>query len=139
VVTAISLDGQSTKSLTYTVGFPSDHLVTRPHLKPHADGRFVVVVKVPGSGRVDIPGHRLERQPGARGQATQSGTGPVRVRPRLSHRIKATILRILARPNGEGRMLVKHHRYRVTLRLWVTYTPTNGRPRNIGYYGLHLP
>ena len=54
-VTATSLDGQSTtKSVPYTVALPIDHLVTRPHLNAHADGRFVVVIKVPGSGRVDI-------------------------------------------------------------------------------------
>jgi Bacterial Ig-like domain (group 3) len=139
-VTAISLDGQSTtKSVTYTVAFPSDHLVTRPHLNPHADGRFVVVVKVPGSGRVDIlvtawndnlahTAKLLNPAPGrfvfARGTATTS---------------TATTLRILIHPNAKGRSLVKRHRYRVTLRLWVTYTPTNGRPRSIGYYGLHLP
>ena len=139
-VTATSLDGQSTtRTVTYTVAFPRNHLVTRPHLNPHADGRFVVVVKVPGSGRVDIlvtawddnlahaatllnPAPR--RFVFARAKATTS---------------KATTLRILVYPNAKGRLLVKHHRYRVTLRLWVTYTPTNGRPRSIGYYGLHLP
>ena len=139
-VTATSLDGQSTtRTVTYTVAFPRNHLVTRPHLNPHADGRFVVVVKVPGSGRVDIlvtawddnlahaatllnPAPR--RFVFARAKATTS---------------KATALRILVYPNAKGRLLVKHHRYRVTLRLWVTYTPTNGRPRSIGYYGLHLP
>ena len=139
-VTAISLDGQSTtRSVTYTVAFPSNHLVTRPHLNPDADGRFVVVVKVPGSGRVDIlvtawngnlahAAKLLNPAPGrfvfARATATAS---------------KATTLRILVHPNAKGRVLVKHHRYRVTLRLWVTYTPTGGRPRSIGYYGLHLP
>ena len=41
-VTATSLDGQSTtKSVPYTVALPIDHLVTRPHLNAHADGRFV--------------------------------------------------------------------------------------------------
>jgi hypothetical protein len=46
---------------------------------------------------------------------------------------------ILVKPNARGRRLVKHHTYPVTLRLWVSYTPTGGRQRNIGYYGLHLP
>ena len=139
-VTATSLDGQSTtKTVTYTVAFPGDHLVTRPHLNPHADGRFVVRVKVPGSGRVDIlvtawndnlahTATLLNPAPGrfvfARAKATTS---------------KPTTLRILVHPNAKGRSLVEHHRYRVTLRLWVTYTPTHGRPRSIGYYGLHLP
>jgi hypothetical protein len=43
------------------------------------------------------------------------------------------------RPNARGMLLVKHHRYRVTLRLWVTYTPTDGQSRTLGFYGLRLP
>jgi hypothetical protein len=50
-----------------------------------------------------------------------------------------TTLRILVRPNRLGRLLIAQHRYRVTLRLWVTYTPRGGSPHSIGYYGLHLP
>ena len=42
-------------------------------------------------------------------------------------------LRLRVRPNAKGRQLVKDHRYSVTLRLWVTYTPTHGLPRSIGY------
>jgi streptogramin lyase len=41
-------------------------------------------------------------------------------------------------PNAVGHELVRRHRYRVTLRLWVEYTPVGGRPQTIGYYGLHL-
>jgi hypothetical protein len=45
----------------------------------------------------------------------------------------------VVKPNAMGRRLVAHHRYRVTLRLWISYTPRHGRQRDIGYYGLHLP
>jgi hypothetical protein len=48
-------------------------------------------------------------------------------------------VRIVVSPNAQGRLLVARHRYRVTLRLWVSYTPTGGHQRDIGYYGLHLP
>jgi streptogramin lyase len=41
-------------------------------------------------------------------------------------------------PNAVGHELVRRHSYRVTLRLWVEYTPVGGRPQTIGYYGLHL-
>ena len=47
-------------------------------------------------------------------------------------------LQMIVRPHALGRQLVIHHRYRVTLRLWVSFTPTHGRQRDIGYYGLHL-
>jgi hypothetical protein len=139
-VTATSLDGQSTtRTVIYTVAFPRNHLVTRPHLNPRADGRFVVVVKVPGSGRVDILVTAWDDN--LAHAATLLNPAPRRfvfARARATTS-KATALRILVYPNAKGRLLVKHHRYRVTLRLWVTYTPTNGRPRSIGYYGLHLP
>ena len=52
---------------------------------------------------------------------------------------KAGTLQIAVIPNARGRLLVANHRYRVTLRLWVSYTPTGGHPGKIGYYGLHLP
>jgi len=38
-----------------------------------------------------------------------------------------------------GRQLVANPRYRVTLRLWVSYVPKHGNRRNIGFYRLHLP
>jgi hypothetical protein len=59
----------------------------------------------------------------ARGHFTASTAGT----------LDATVL-----PNAAGRKLIKHHRFRVVLRLWVTFTPTNGRPRSIGIYRLHL-
>jgi hypothetical protein len=51
----------------------------------------------------------------------------------------AQTVRIVVSPNARGRRLVARHRYRVTLRLWISYTPINGRQRDLGYYGLHLP
>ena len=139
-VSATSLDGQVTsQTVSYTVRLPANHLVARPRLKPHADGVFVVTVKVPGPGTVNIliaawknnlahTTRLLQPAPGrfvfARAHKTASGPGT---------------LRILVKPNARGRELVAHHTYRVTLRLWVSYTPTGGRQRDIGYYGLHLP
>ena len=41
-------------------------------------------------------------------------------------------------PNRHGRRNVAHHTYPVTLRLWVTYTPTAGNPYSVGIYNLHL-
>ena len=51
---------------------------------------------------------------------------------------RAARLRVRVTPNARGRRLVHHHTYRVLLRLWVTYTPTGGVPRSIGFYGLHF-
>lgn len=139
-VTATSLDGQSTtKSVPYTVALPIDHLVTRPHLNAHADGRLVVVIRVPGSGRVDILVTAWKDNLAHAAQLLNPAPGRFVFARAAATTSTATTLRILIHPNRKGRSLVKHHRHRVTLRLWVTYTPTNGRPRSIGYYGLHLP
>jgi hypothetical protein len=41
-------------------------------------------------------------------------------------------------PSQRARKLITHHRYPVVIRLWVSYTPTNGAQRNVGLYGLHV-
>jgi hypothetical protein len=139
-VTAVSLDGQTvTQTVSYTVRLPSNHPVAPPRITQRRDGRFVVVVKVPGPGRVNILvtawndnlAHTLRLLNPAPGRF-------VFARARATAN-QARTLRIPVYPNANGRRLVKHHRYRVTLRLWVTYTPIGGHPHSTGYYGLHLP
>ena len=69
----------------------------------------------------------------ARGHATakRAKTLQITVKPNVEvHAIK---------PNARGRQLVAGHTYRVTLRVWVSYTPHGGRQRNIGYYHVLLP
>jgi hypothetical protein len=146
-VKAKSSDGQvTTRSVRYTVLRPTNKLVKQPHLKPHSDGRFIVTVKVPHPGRVDIlvTAWKDNFAPAADPRPPK----PVLLQPAIgrfvfarAHAIakRATTLHILVTPNARGRLLVRHHRYRVTLRLWVSYTPAGGHPGKIGYYGLHLP
>jgi len=113
--------------------------VKRPRLKPHSDGRFVVVVKVPGPGRVDILVTAWNDNLADAVRLLQPAPGRFVFARAKAIAMSKTTLRIVVRPNAKGQRLVKHHRYRVTLRLWVTYTPTDGQTRSIGYYGLHLP
>jgi hypothetical protein len=146
-VTATSSDGQvTTQSILYTVLPPGNHFVKPPKLKPHSDGRFFVTVKVPHPGRVDIL-VTAWKDNFATAAAIRPPT-PVLLQPAIGRFVfarahalasRASTLRILVTPNARGRALVAKHRYRVTLRLWVSYTPTGGRTRTIGYYGLHLP
>jgi hypothetical protein len=114
-----------------------DNRFTISHIKVRTDGSVSLVVTVPGPGRVDMMetawNDNLARlallQPAphrfvfarARRQATSAGK-----------------LRVVVRPTARGRVLVHHHAYRVTLRLWVTYTPIGGGARTDGIYGLHL-
>jgi hypothetical protein len=129
---------------------PSNRLVAPPQLTPDSSGTVAVSVKVPGPGRVDVlvtawrdnlaTEARLSRAALARlAGLLQPARGRfvfARADATAQH---ATTLQILVQPNQLGAQLVAHHRYAVTLRLWVTYTPTGGHPRSIGFYGLHLP
>jgi hypothetical protein len=138
-VTATSRDGQvTTKTVNYTVLLPSNRLIVLRR-KASADGTFVVTVKVPGPGRVDIMETAWDDNLASIAVLLQPA--PRRFVFARAHAMPqhAGTLRIVVKPNARGRKLVAHHTYGVTLRLWISYTPTGGRQRNIGYYGLHLP
>jgi hypothetical protein len=114
-----------------------DNRFTISHVTVRTDGSLSLVVTVPGPGRLDMMetawNDNLARlallQPAphrfvfarARTQATSAGK-----------------LRVFVTPTARGRLLVHHHAYRVTLRLWVTYTPIGGGARTDAVYGLHL-
>jgi hypothetical protein len=123
---------------------PNDHFVEPPRYKAQSDGSFLVSVKVPGPGRVDVMVtawksnlvhgaldarlfRLLQPAPGrfvfarARATATRAGT-----------------LQIQVTPNAEGRRLLGRHRPQTLVRVWVTFTPSNGRSHSIGYYGVLL-
>ena len=95
-------------------------------------------VKVPGSGAIDV----LEtawKDNSAR-IAVLLQPAPRRfVYARGKTAARAATLRFRIKPNRRGRKLVRHHRYRVTLRLWVSYTPTGANFRKQAFYGLRLP
>jgi hypothetical protein len=138
-ITATSQDGQATTTIiAYTVTLPDNHFSVS-HTMTHPDGAIGFAVKVPGPGRIDVLetawNDNLEHtavllRPAmrrfvyARARTTSSTGGAVHLR---------------VTPNARGGRLVGHHAYQVTLRLWVTYTPSGGHPRSIGFYGLHLP
>jgi hypothetical protein len=52
---------------------------------------------------------------------------------------KAGTVRITLKPTARDRRLLRRHKYKLTLRLSVTYTPTSGMSRTRGLKGLHLP
>jgi 6-phosphogluconolactonase (cycloisomerase 2 family) len=139
-VTATSRDGQTTSNtLTYFVRMPSNRLLARPLLKPHSHGVFVVTVKVPGPGRVDVL--ITAWKDNIAGAARLLNPAPGRfvfARGHSKAKHKGT-LTLVVEPNAHGRLLIARPRYRITLRLWISYTPTHGHQRDTGLYGLHLP
>jgi hypothetical protein len=117
---------------------PTNHF-TRSRITIRHNGTLTFTVKVPGPGTVDVL---------ATAWNDNLARAAIRLRP-APHRFvyarshtrarRATVLRFRVRPNAHGRRLVRHHTYRVTLRVWISYTPSGGRPRTVGIYGLHLP
>jgi hypothetical protein len=139
-VTATSSDGQkTTRTLTYRVRLPSNHLLAPLRFKAQRDGTFIVNLTVPGPGLVHVVVTAWENN--LAGVARVINPAPRRfvfgrATSRPQHRGR---VRIVVTPNALGRSMVANPRYRITLRLWVSYIPKYGNQRNWGFYGLHLP
>jgi hypothetical protein len=138
-VVATSTDSQvATQTVTYTV-LPINRLPARPRVKLRSTGGLVVTVRVPGPGRVDLMVTAWKDNVARSALVLQPAPGRFVFARAHATAKRAMTIRIVVKPNRRGRQLVAHHRYRITLRLWISYTPTHGRQRDIGYYGLHLP
>ena len=125
--------------LAIAAALPDNHLVSRPALKPGRNGTFLISVKVPGPGRVDIMGTAWDDNLATVAAVLQPAPQRfVFARAHATAKHPGT-LRILVKPNARGRQLLAHHTYRVTLRLWITYTPVGGHAHSTGYHDLHLP
>ena len=138
-VVATSIDGQRTAvTVHYTVVRPSNEFTVR-HLRVRRKGIIEFDVTVPHAGQLDV----LETawNDNLAHAASVLQPAPRRFVFARAHKSarRAETLHFRVRPNARGRLLVRHHRYDVTLRLWVTYTPAGGTDRKQGFYGLHLP
>ena len=138
-VTATSTDGQRTVvTVHYTIALPSNQF-TVSHLRVHRNGKVEFDITVPYAGRLDV----LET---AWNNNLAHGAIVLQPAPRRfviarAHKSagRAGTLHFTVSPNARGKLLVRRHRYGVTLRLWITYTPVGGSYRKQGFYGLHLP
>ena len=138
MVTAVSVDGQrATATVSYTVALPDNQFaITDVHTRHNGNVSFKVTF--PGSGSADV----LETAwlSNLAHAATLLDPAPGRFVYARKH-LKIPAARtstVIVNPNKQGRKLIAHHRYAVTIRLWVTYTPTNGTQRKIGLRGLHI-
>jgi hypothetical protein len=136
-VTTQSIDGEhATSTVHYTV-LASNHF-TLSNVKPHPDGITNLEARIPGPGTVDVMETAwLDNVAVAAGILQPAPQRFVIARAHLTSR-HATNVRIRVTLNSLGRTLLRHHRYRVVFRLWVSYLPRGGRQRNIGVYGLHF-
>lgn len=139
-VTARSIDGQATTArITYTVLRPSNHVLAPPRLTPYREGQFLLTVKVPGPGSVNILIAATNGNLAHTAGLLRPGPGWFVFARAHATATRASTVRILITPNAHGRQVIAHHRHQLTLRVWIGYTPTGGRQRNIGSYGVHLP
>ena len=121
------------QSVTATGGF------TVSQIRTHRDGMVSFAVKVPGSGAIDVLETAWKDNSARIAVLLQPAPRRfVYARDRKAAERAATV-RFRVKPNRRGRKLVRHHRYRVTLRLWVSYTPTGAKFRKQAFYGLRLP
>ena len=138
VVKAVSADGQrATATVSYTVALPDNQFaITDVHTEHN--GKVSFRLAVPGAGSADVLETAwLSNRAHA---ATLLDPAPRRFVYARKH-LKIPAARtstVIVNPNKQGRKLIAHHRYAVTIRLWVTYTPTNGTQRKIGLRGLHI-
>jgi hypothetical protein len=138
-VTAISSDGLSaTGTVTYTVRLPSNRFTVR-RIRTFADGTITFAVTVPGPGRIDVLATAWNDNLARVAALLQPAAGRFVYARAHTTVHRNTTVRIRITPNPRGSLLVEHHTYPVVLRLWVSYTPTGGLDRGLGFYGLHLP
>jgi len=137
-VTATSKDGQSTsRTVSYTVVLPDNRFaITGVHTRPN--GRVSFTLRVPGPGVADV----LETawNDNFARSAALLGPAPRRFVFARKH-LRASgagATRVTVAPNTRGKRLVAGHRYAVLIRLWVSYTPTDGTQRDIGLYGVRI-
>jgi hypothetical protein len=147
-VKATSRDGQSrSRTRTYTVvrvsrPLPSNRFRIGPIATP-ANGVVKVRAAFPGPGRVDVLetawfSNEAKSANDAKSTLLQPARGRfVFSRARFTVR-RAGTLQAVVPPNARGLRLINHHTYRVTIRLWLTFTPSGGRSRSKGIYGLHF-
>jgi len=123
---------------------PPNHFVDPPRYKARSNGSFIVSVKVPGPGRVDVmitawKGNLVHGALDARlFKLLQPAPGRfVFARARASASRAGTV-QIQVTANAQGRRLLARHRPETLVRVWVTFTPANGRSHSVGYYGVLL-
>ena len=138
-ITATSRDGQiSVTTVSYMVVLPDNHF-TVLRVKSYADGAIGFEVKVPGPGTIDVLETAWNDNLAHIAVLLQPATQRFVYARKHIRVTTGRLIRLMVAPDARGRLLVGIHTYRVTLRLWVSYTPTDGRYESAGFYGLHLP
>jgi len=108
------------------------------HIKVRANGLVSFDVKVPGAGAINVLETAWKNNFATAATLLQPATGRFVFARSDRTAGRGSTLHFKVKPNKQGRRLVAHHRYKVRIRLWVTYQPTGGTQRKIGFYGLRI-
>jgi Bacterial Ig-like domain (group 3) len=138
-VTATSKDGtKATVTRTYTV-VPPPNTFKITNVTTQHNGRLTFDVTVPGPGTIQILetnwNDNLEHT------AVLLKPAPRRMVWARAHRVvnRGGTYAFSVDPNALGVRVAAHPRYKVSLRLWVSYRPSpHGIQRNIGLYGVPI-
>jgi hypothetical protein len=142
-VTAISIDGQrATKTVSYTVMLSTvvrpDNRFAITDVRTTTSGRVNFRLKLPGPGTADVLETAWLSNFARAARLLQPAPRRFVFARKHLQISRAGLMSVTVLPNTRGRTLVAHHRYPILIRLWVSYTPTNGTQRNIGLYGVRI-
>lgn len=132
---------QSTRPTVSAPGTKPSNRFTVTHVTPLRDGRVRFTLRLPGPGLVE----GMLTTERANLKATAAATfvpGNGRFAFTATTKVKVTRARTLvvtAKPNADGRALLAHHRWRITLRLWVAYRPDGGGQRRVHVERVRIP
>lgn len=108
------------------------------YVRALADGTIVLRISVPGPGAVGVLATAWDDN-----VATVAILHPAADRFAFARRQLTVrsggLVRVRVSPSTRGRRLVRHPAYRVTLRVWVTYSDGSHPSRSVGVYGVHVP
>jgi hypothetical protein len=140
-----------TPSVTITALGRTPKPQPRPRPRPAPDNHFNITdlrigpsgllkltVQVPGPGSIDVLETAWDDDLASVAQVLQPAPDRFvfgRADTEVGNR---RTVHFVIKPTSRGQRLVHHHRYRIPLRLWVTYTPTAGQAHSVGAYDVHL-
>jgi len=134
-----SSSNRNAPEVTIAAAVVPSNQFTVSHVQTHRlDGSVTLWVSVPGRGTVDVLETAWNDDVATPASGLQTADGRFAFARLHAAASGATTLHLRVRPNQRGRLLLRAHRYRVTIRLWTTFTPTGGKARSVGVYGLKL-
>jgi tellurite resistance-related uncharacterized protein len=138
-VTATSNDGQTgTSTATYRVIRPTNTF-TVTHVHGHPNGHVTLTVHLPGPGEINVlvtdwndnlQAHAASLLPPAAHRFVWA-----RAHLTATH---AGAYKLNIAPNAHAHQVLANPRYKIRVRVWTTFQPTNGIQGKIGVYGVPI-